>query len=642
MNTDLQAQLRLLGDWLEDECGAALRSSAVVDSAERDGTIADLTVVSAALNHQPVIDDSRGESAVIQLRDHELTKRLDIARERRWPFIAVGAAAMLAVAIVWSFGNGAGDGNIVTADRQQPAPIAGSQGLGAGSGIGGLGVTTVILADLEGTPVGAETISTEIQASEVVASSIGDIRWTAVSVDPRTLAPILSTAVGFATVTGDGQLLLSDDAVEWRSVVSPFPGSIDQLFQGNEALMILPGNRYFLNTTEEGGDVVQWISTDFVTWSREGLAAAIPRGLDDWINGPEFLDIAFGGLYDVNVETPEGANLTNMIARVDWEALALQAGGDDLRQRLAEGALFAGVSLDSNTGVVDMNLWASSEERGENQDLWPNGPQPQPSGVQFRLSISGDLDGWVVEFEDVATSETLGSIRGSLPGLGPEDAPRSDTTLDDVLTALTSHPGISAFFVSSADGLELVDHPPWVSLPGSWPSFVMSDEYLYAYYDSGSWRSPDGRSWEPLGTDQVPSVHRRVEGPGGVLIAEAFGDLEPGTAGPVILRSEDGIAWAPPGQPPIVVDDGVPVIHLGAADSGFFLISISDQGVVEQWTSVDGDTWERTEPVSELDLSGPDPFGREQQSSNGDVVVITVDGSQGRSTAWIVEIIPTQ
>jgi hypothetical protein len=485
---------------------------------------------------------------------------------------------------------------------------------------------------------------TDLVTSEVSPSSIGDLQWTAISVDPALLAAggIVPTPAGFAVVRSDGQLLLSDDAIEWRSVVSPFPGRLNEVRVSGQIPLgpQHPQAAEFLMDTTEG----LWVSSDFVTWNLSGTSsrASAPHGLAEWITGPEFLETTFVS----DVETPDGAQLVHADWSIDWDTLVLQVGDETLRQRLADGAVLGGNSWDAETGIVTPALYASYEDFDTAMTLGDHNQayERPPSGVQIRLSISGTVDDWVILLEDVTHGETLGSITGSLPALGPEDpAGRlSRVTLDDTLELLARSGGrLGAAFLLSGDRLELVQPPPWVSLPGSAPKFVVTDDEVYAYYDSGAWRSADGRTWQALDGDEFPTIHQFFTGPGGVVVAAADPTAAELQGGSVLLRSEDGINWAPPSQPPVLPSDQIWFSHLAAAESGFLYLAYETEFAV--WTSTDGDIWERVDAPIPVDL-GPDPrFGPGLAmgvTSSGTVVVLAgerYDGRAAPTTAWIIE-----
>ena len=267
------------------------------------------------------------------------------------------------------------------------------------------------------------------------------------------------------------------------------------------------------------------------------------------------------------------------------------------------------------------------------------------------MSISGTVDDWMIELEDVAAGELLGSITGKLPALGPEDpAGRlSRVTLDDTLELLAGTGGsVGATFLWSGDRLELVEPPPWVSLPGSAPKFVVTDEEVYAYYDSGVWRSADGRTWQALDADQMPTSHQFFSGPGGVLVAA--GEINnPGLRGSVLLRSDDGIDWAPPSQPPVFTsDDQIWFTHLAAGESGFMFL-VYEKTNFAAWTSTDGDIWERVDPPIPLDSATPVPTPTPLSPSpprGGTTVVLVGQRFSGEpataTAAWIIETVAAQ
>ena len=86
----------------------------------------------------------------------------------------------------------------------------------------------VVLSMVGGSPIVSDT---EVLETVVVPSTIGDLVWTVISVDPALLSTegIVATPAGFASIGTDGQLLLSDDALEWSAFASPFPDELVEL-----------------------------------------------------------------------------------------------------------------------------------------------------------------------------------------------------------------------------------------------------------------------------------------------------------------------------------------------------------------------------------------------------------------------------
>ena len=127
--------------------------------------------------------------------------------------------------------------------------------------------------DLGGDPVPLNVID-----SEVTPSVIGDIRWTMVetnvSVVPSGLA---ATAFGFGSISRDGGLLLvSDDAIEWRSVPSPVTGWLppqegEGRAWGASGVVGDEESGYAILSQREGGVIQDWHSTDFIEWNLVGL-----------------------------------------------------------------------------------------------------------------------------------------------------------------------------------------------------------------------------------------------------------------------------------------------------------------------------------------------------------------------------------
>jgi hypothetical protein len=207
-----------------------------------------------------------------------------------------------------------------------------------------------------------------------------------------------------------------------------------------------------------------------------------------------------------------------------------------------------------------------------------------------------------------------------------------DLTPDDLMATLAEGERIGTHFVSSGDRWELVELPPWVSIPPTFPKFVTTDTEVYAYYDSGSSRSSDGRSWQPLDSTQTPTLHGFYPGPGGTLVAaaieplrladgEGFQSLQDLQLPPVLLRSEDGIHWAPPSQPPTINVDELWFSHLAVTEAGFVLVLPATEQQLEVWTSTDGDIWEPVDVPIPIDLIQDDNSQVTVQSS-GDTVIL--------------------
>jgi hypothetical protein len=504
-------------------------------------------------------------------------------------------------------------------------------------------VQTVELNSLEGEQVEAPTA---LVAREVTPSSIGDLQWTSIAVDPALIAAagIVPSPVGFAAIRSDGQLLLSDDALEWRSVASPFPGRLQEFVLNPFPGPPSPGQVDFSMRTTEG----HWGSDDFVTWNRLDIAAveSLPPGLDELMSGPDFLEMGFSSV----VETRDGSQLVHADWSIDWRAIALQVGGDSLQQRLDAGAVLAWNSWDPATRIVTPILFANEEDYREAVTaLDHNQPYEQPSsGMRIRVSASGSIDDWVVELEDANRNEVIGTITGSLPPLANNEplTRLAEVTLDDVVEHMALGGGFGGYFVSSGDSWERVEPPPWVSLPGSFPDFVVTDDEIYAYYGrSGSWRSTDGRRWQPLDSALVPTDQSIFAGPGGVLVAAALDVTQPLPGGSMLLRSENGLDWAPPSRPPIFGSDGFWFRDLAATATGFVLV-VYDHAAAELavWTSSDGDTWERVDVPVPFDL----PFDVNvyvSVQSSGDAVILAgsrMDGIPAPTTAWIIESLDTQ
>ena len=313
--------------------------------------------------------------------------------KRRWPLVLVGvAAAALLAAVLIVVRDDAKEETIFT-DTEEPEPSNSAGQLEPESSIDDSGSATVTFTDFEGATVGSETFSTEIVGTETTPSSIGDLSWTIISGDVPSgdEGGILGTPRGFATVTTDGRLLMSDDAIEWRSVASPFPERVERISEHE--------GEYYLDTTDNGNQV-QWVSNDFVTWSAGGAESSSAASLDvtEWIEGPEFLMMRPHQEYRGSSVTPEGTSLVYDQWNIDWRSLALAAGGADLMDRLDNGEVLGRNSWDPATRIVEITIFESVSARdGFSRGRSSTGPEA--TGVQFRLSVSGTIDDWTVQFE---------------------------------------------------------------------------------------------------------------------------------------------------------------------------------------------------------------------------------------------------
>ena len=169
------------------------------------------------------------------------------------------------------------------------------------------------------------------------------------------------------------------------------------------------------------------------------------------------------------------------------------------------------------------------------------------------------------------------------------------------------------------------------------------------------WRSADGRSWENVGlaASSASGDPQSFAERDGVMIV-SFGHTDD-VSRYGILRSEDGITWEPPRDPPVptgedLVDEFGNVLFNATGEayalpSGWVWLSGSDTDFA-MWTSVDGDTWEQAAlggiPVPfwaqlEDPLEGGDRSGTGQWGASGDLLYITqfMDEPPGPSTAWI-------
>lgn len=197
-------------------------------------------------------------------------------------------------------------------------------------------------------------------------------------------------------------------------------------------------------------------------------------------------------------------------------------------------------------------------------------PEGEPIAA-FELSIAGTSDGWVVTVTDRATGGSLGSISGSLPA----------TPMESILEAVALNGlGTRGYFVTTGDRTERVPLE-WVNAaaPETRTNFIRIDGTILAYVptvsDTEIWRTSDAREWELVGSAPwgASQFIRMVERDGVVMVAEHQEGSD------CIYRSEDGVNWARPSQPPLVTC---------SVDFGFFA-SISDAGWI--WVDETGPRW---------------------------------------------------
>jgi len=324
--------------------------------------------------------------------------------------------------------------------------------------------------------------------------------------------------------------------------------------------------------------------------------------------------------YASQAVTPQGSLLVFAEWRIDWPFLAAQVGGDSVQQRFAEGERLGPNSWNPTTGIVDFTVFESSRAADDFYSNQFGSPGPEPLGIQLRLTVTGTVTDWVVEFEDVAGGETLGSITGSLPPQGIEEPAMAfpTYTLADIAEFVANKGRFGAHFLLSEDGFERVESPPWMRLSGEEPTFFLQDGYLHAnwfFQDTGAWRTSDGRVWSDV-NNQGPTIPAMSlggvihEGPGGVLILGADpsdpnfeADEQPPP--PFLHRSINRIDWAPPTQPPTFGSDQLGAFAVTATDTGFLFVARVQEarsgtdGPSELmiWTSTDGDTWEQNDIV---------------------------------------------
>jgi hypothetical protein len=170
------------------------------------------------------------------------------------------------------------------------------------------------------------------------------------------------------------------------------------------------------------------------------------------------------------------------------------------------------------------------------------------------------------------------------------------------------------------------------------------------------WRSSDGRSWEHIGlaaSSRSGDENRFAERAGVLVVSFGWTDdvSEYG-----ILRSEDGVNWAPPSIPPIPTGenlvDGWGNILFNASGQVFALSSgwvwlSGPETDFAVWASLDGDVWEQvdTDDIPEpywAQLKGQFGDGGGRTGTAGEAVFIYeergIDGRPAPTRLWIIEI----
>jgi hypothetical protein len=124
------------------------------------------------------------------------------------------------------------------------------------------------------------------------------------------------------------------------------------------------------------------------------------------------------------------------------------------------------------------------------------------------LSVSGTIDDWTVQFEDVSRGESVGSVTGSLPPLGLEDPAEmlSGLTLDDL--------GGNPLVLRSENGSDwsIPSQPPVLTSEAIWFSRLIAADtgFMFLVYEENEespsdrpgelmvWTSPQGDIWQQL------------------------------------------------------------------------------------------------------------------------------------------------
>jgi hypothetical protein len=482
----------------------------------------------------------------------------------------------------------------------------------------------------------------ERAAQAITPSAVGDLRWTVVSGPGDALGGIVKAPSGYAAIDDQGRFLVSDDAVEWLALPAPFPGRLLSLSQDSNGA-------YVMMVVEELGPrrlLQEWQSADLVAWELVDDEAVLSK----WVDRSD--DV----IADIGDRTvmPDGSTLAQATWVLDFERIARQIGGDELQRHLDTGLTirfptWLPSNSDPRSGTVSVALY-DDDQRIE---------EPRDPGVEFRLTISGSPDDWVVVIEDPNTREQLGSISGSV-GAGD---------LADTLVALVGAnvPPLSRFLVLADGNVELVADPPWfdptgatgpigdATIDGALLTWVRSDEDQRPA-PTHVWRTTDGRSWESLGETagwpDAPSGSVQP-GPGGGLVATFWHEQGQLT----VLTSDNGLDWRPASEPPTVrslaEDPGswpTPSSWVHATGSGLLLAVVTDPGppfpsTFELWASADGDVWKPVDvgdlvsahqPVPPEGATGWSGGGGRSTSKNMIEFGYSIDGGTG--TWWLIEL----
>ena len=155
--------------------------------------------------------------------------------------------------------------------------------------------------------------------------------------------------------------------------------------------------------------------------------ATAPPEIAEWITKTDLLEVEFFS----DVETPDGAQLVHANWLLDWYSLMMRVGGDTLRRRLADGLVMGRNSWDAATGIVSPFLYETGRP-----DFGENGQFVGGAGPVVHL---GNARLEVTRPRGCSRSETIGTLTGSIPALGPRTR-RKDfgLTLDDIAELLAT------------------------------------------------------------------------------------------------------------------------------------------------------------------------------------------------------------
>jgi hypothetical protein len=331
---------------------------------------------------------------------------------------------------------------------------------------------------------------------------------------------------------------------------------------------------------------------------------------------------------------------------VDWRAIAALVVSDEVKSDLDEFRLSPVLSPDGTVELVRyQDRWMVSYE---DRQMGDDG-LPIETVAEFNLISTAGKS--VIELSDSASNKPVGSITISLPDLTPEE-------VVDILDRGYSRNG---FALSSGEGIELLEYP-WPD-PDNRVHLVADDEGFVAARRVGDsdtpfrmeiWRSSDGRSWDNIGLAASPSSgdeNSFAERDGVMIVSFGWTD-DVNEYG--ILRSEDGINWAPPSAPPIPTGENLVDewgnVHSNASgqvfalSSGWVWLSWMDTDFA-LWTSLDGDVWEQvdTDDIPEpywAQFWGPFGGGGGMMGTAGETLYIYQerDDRPAPTRLWLIEI----